>query len=149
MATFSAELLLNGKTATGIEVPATVIDSIGGGKRAAVVVSFSGYDYRTTVGVVDGRSMIPVSSEHRAAAGVTAGDLLDVTITLDELPREIEVPSDLAKALKASANARRVFDSLSPSNKKRHVVSVTSAKTDETRQRRIAKAIAELESNAG
>lgn len=149
MATFSAELLLNGKTATGIEVPASVIESLGGGKRAAAVVSFSGYSYRTTIGAMDGRSMIPVSAEHRAAAGVKAGDLLDVTITLDELPREIEVPSGLAKALKASANARRVFDSLSPSNKKRHVVSVTSAKTDETRQRRIDKAIAELESAAG
>jgi len=146
MAKFSAELALNGKTATGIEVPPSVIESLGGGKRPAVVVGLGGYSYRTTIGVMGGRYLIPVSAEHRAAAGVQAGDLLSVTLTLDDHPRDIEVPSDLAKALKASPDARRAFDALSPSNKKRHVLSVTSAKTDETRQRRIAKAIEELES---
>ena len=95
-----------------------------------------------------GRYLIPVSAEHRAAAGVQAGDQLSVTLTLDQAPRDIEVPVDLAKALKASATAGRAFNALSPSGKKRHVLSVTGAKTEETRQRRIAKAIAELESGS-
>jgi len=146
MAEFFAELALNGKTATGIEVPPSVIESLGGGKRPAVVVGFGGYSYRTTIGVMGGRHLIPVSAEHRAAAGVQAGDQLKVTLTLDDAPRDVEVPSDLAKALKGSPDARRAFDALSPSNRKRHVQSVTSAKTDETRQRRIAKVVEELES---
>jgi hypothetical protein len=148
MSEFTAELELNGKTATGIEVPPSVIESLAGGKRPAVVVGFGGYSYRTTVGVMGGRYMIPVSAEHRAAAGVQAGDRLTVTLTLDDVPREVEVPSDLAKALRASPEARQAFDDLSPSNKKRHVLSVTSAKTDETRQRRVAKAVEELKSGA-
>ena len=148
MTEFSAELELNGKTATGIEVPSSVIDSLGGGKRPAVVVAFGGYSYRTTVGVMGGRYLIPVSAEHRAAAGVQAGDVLTVSLQLDDAPRDVEVPSDLDLALKASPDARGAFDALSPSNKKRHVLSVTSAKTDETRQRRVAKAVAELESGA-
>ncbi len=143
---FTAELALNGKTATGIEVPQSVIESLGGGKRPAVVVELGGYSYRTTIGVMGGRSMIPVSAEHRTAAGVQAGDRLRVTLTLDEAPREIEVPSDLAEALRRSPAAGPAFDALSPSGKKRHVLSVTGAKTDETRRRRLAKAIAELES---
>ena len=148
MAEFSAELALHGKTATGIEVPASVIESLGGGKRPPVVVGFSGYSYRTTIGVMSGRYLIPVSAEHRAAAGVQAGDTLTVTLTLDDAPREVEVPADLASALKAHPDARRTFDALPPSHRKAHVVSVTSAKTDETRQRRIAKAIDMLESGA-
>lgn len=148
MVEFSADLTLNGKTATGIEVPPSVIESLSGGKRPAVVVEFGGYSYRTTIGVMGGRYLIPVSAEHRAAAGVQAGDLLSVTLTLDDAPRDIEVPSDLAKALKASPEASRAFDALSPSNKKRHVVSVTGAKTDETRQRRLVRVIEELESGA-
>jgi Bacteriocin-protection, YdeI or OmpD-Associated/Domain of unknown function (DUF1905) len=148
MATFSAVLALDGKTATGIEVPEGVIESLGGGKRPAVVVELRGYSFRTTIGVMGGRYLIPVSADRRAAAGVQAGDLLDVTITLDESPREVEVPSDLAGALEGSPAAGRAFNALSPSGKKRHVLSVTGAKTDETRQRRIAKAIAELESGS-
>jgi len=147
MVEFSAELELNGKTATGIEVPANVIESLGGGKRPAVVVELGGYSYRTTIGVMGGRCLIPVSAEHRGAAGVQAGDRLRVTLTLDDAPRDIEVPSDLAEALRASPAAGRVFDALSPSNRKRHVLSVSGAKTDETRQRRLAKVIDELESS--
>ena len=148
MAEFSAELALNGKAATGIEVPPRVIESLGGGKRPAVVVGFGGYSYRTTIGVMGGRYLISVSAEHRAAAGVEAGDQLKVTLTLDDGPRDVEVPSDLAKALKAIPDARRAFDALSPSARKRHVLSVTSAKTDETRQRRVAKVVEELEPSA-
>ena len=117
MATFSAELALNGKTATGIDVPAPVIESLGGGRRPAVLVAFRGYSYRTTVGVRGGRCLIPVSAEHRAAAGVQAGDRLEVTLTLDDAPREVEVPSDLAEALQSSPTASRSFEALSPSGR--------------------------------
>lgn len=148
MAKFKADLRLNGKTATGIDVPEQVIERLGGGKRPAVVVGFAGHSYRTTIGVMGGRYLIPVSAEQRAAAGVKAGDRLDVTLELDLAPREVEVPADLAAALRKNSTAREAFDSLSPSNKKRHTLSVESAKTDETRQRRVARAIAELESGA-
>lgn len=148
MVEFSAVLGLHGKTATGIEVPSIVIDSLGGGRRPAVVVELRGYTFRTTLGVMGGRSLIPVSAEHRAAAGVEAGDVLDVGLTLDDAPRDVEVPADLAEALDASPEARRAFDALPPSGRKRHVLSVTGAKTDETRRRRLVKAVEELESGS-
>jgi Bacteriocin-protection, YdeI or OmpD-Associated/Domain of unknown function (DUF1905) len=143
MPKFSATLQLNGKTATGIEVPEKVIDQLGGGKRPAIVVSFSGHSYRTTIGVMGGRYLIPVSAEQRAAAGVSAGDKLSVTVTLDEAPRDVEVPDDLAAALK-KAKLRPAFDALSPSRRKAHILSVTGAKAEETRKRRVDKVIAEL-----
>jgi uncharacterized protein YdeI (YjbR/CyaY-like superfamily) len=75
---------------------------------------------------------------------VSAGDQVDLDLELDTTPRSVEVPSDLAAALDAEPTARRTFDALSNSNKSWHVLQVTGAKTDETRQRRIAKSIATL-----
>ena len=51
---------------------------------------------------------------------------------------------DLAAALKKDAKAKKTFDALSYSNKGWHVSSIEGAKTDETRQRRIAKSVAAL-----
>jgi uncharacterized protein YdeI (YjbR/CyaY-like superfamily) len=67
---------------------------------------------------------------------------VDVDIELDTEPREVVVPPDLAAALDAEPQARRFFDGLSYSNKSRHALSVQGAKTEETRQRRIAKSVA-------
>jgi hypothetical protein len=144
MVAFTAELELHGRTATGIAVPESVVAALGGGRRPAVAVAFHGYSYRTTLGVMDGRSMIPVSAEHRAAAGVAAGDLLDVDLVLDDAPRVVEVPPELAQALRENPAAGRAFDALSPSARKRHVLAITGAKTDATRDRRLASIIDEL-----
>nr|WP_307327543.1 YdeI/OmpD-associated family protein [Microbacterium sp. SORGH_AS_1204] len=122
---------------TGIEVPPEVIDQLGGGKRAAVVVDVNGYVYASTVGVMGGRFLIPFSSDKRAATGLSGGDAITVTLTLDTAPRTVEVPDDLAAAL-AEAGVRASFDTLSPSARKAHVTSVESAKAADTRARRIA-----------
>ena len=69
---FRAMILLSGKTATGIAVPAAVVDGLGGGKRPAVSVRINGYAYRSTVAPMGGVFMLPISSEHRQGAGVAA-----------------------------------------------------------------------------
>jgi hypothetical protein len=141
---FRAELELNGKTATGIEVPASVLEALGGGRRAAVRVTLREHTYRTTVGAMGGRAMVPVSAEVRAAAGVAAGDGLDVRIELDTEPRTVELPADLAAAFAAASAAGPAFAALSPSQQKELVRSVESAKKPETRQRRIQTALDNL-----
>ena len=88
--------------------------------------------------------MLPVSAEVRGGAGVAAGDELEIDVELDTTPREVVVPEDLGAALDADADARRFFDGLSYSNKRRIVLSVEGAKTAETRERRIGKAVASL-----
>ena len=65
-------------------------------------------------------------------------------MALDTDKREVAVPAELARALEAEPRARATFDALSNSNKSWHVLQVTGAKTDETRERRIAKSIATL-----
>ena len=144
MVNFRTVIELGGKTATGFEVPASVVEAFGRGKRVPVRVTIGPHTYRSTVAVMDGRYLLPLSAENREAAGVRAGDEVDVTLELDDAPREVELPDDLAAALDAEPAARRTFDALSNSNQRYHVLQVTGAKSDETRQRRIAKSIATL-----
>ncbi|GAA2342679.1 YdeI/OmpD-associated family protein [Dactylosporangium salmoneum] len=141
---FTAELVLGGKTATGIRVPAAVVDALGKGKKPAVTVTINGHTYRSTVAVMGGEYMLPVSAEVRAAAGIAAGDEVEADVELDTAPRVVEVPADLAAALDAAPGARAAFSSLSYSNQRQHVLSVEGAKTPATRERRVAKAVAAL-----
>ena len=141
---FTAVLELHGKTATGLVVPPEVVEGLGGGKRPAVVVTLGGHSYRTTVGVMGGRSLLPVSAENRAAAGLAPGDEVEVDVELDTAPREVEVPADLAAALDGEPGLRSRFDALSPSRRKEHVRSVESAKAEATRARRVAAVLATL-----
>jgi hypothetical protein len=145
---FHATIRLDGKTATGIEVPADVLAALGPGKRPKVRVTIHGYTYPSTVGSMGGRSLIPVSAEVRAQAGVAAGDEVDVDLVADTEPRQVEVPADLATALGREPAAREAFDKLSYSGQRRHVVAIEQAKTAETRGRRIDKAITELSAAA-
>jgi hypothetical protein len=138
---FRATLLQSGKTATGFEVPEAFVAALGRGKRPSVKVTINGYTYRNTVAVMGGVFMIGVSAENRAGAGVAGGDEMDVDLELDTAPREVTVPPDFAAALDRDADARRTFDGLSYSNRQWHVLSIEGAKTDETRQRRIARSI--------
>ncbi len=144
MAVFRTTVLQTGKTATGIVVPEAVVASLGQGKRPPVRVTINGYTYRNTVGTVSGRSMVSVSSGVRDAAHLAAGDEVEVEITLDNGPRVVPVPRDLAKALAKDATARRAFEQLSNSRKQRLTLPIEQAKTDETRQRRVGKAIEDL-----
>ncbi|RZS29684.1 uncharacterized protein DUF1905 [Herbihabitans rhizosphaerae] len=138
---FHATLELGGKTATGIEVPVDVVETLGSGKRPPVHVTINGHTYRSTVASMGGRYMLPVSAEQRGKAGVAAGDELEVTVELDTEPRTVEIPEDFATALDASPAARAFFDTLSYSHQLRHVLAIEGAKAPETRQRRITKAI--------
>jgi len=142
---FRSTIELGGKTATGLRVPDDVIERLGAGKRPAVRVTIGGHMYRSTVAPMGGVFMLPLSAENREAAGVAAGDEVDVGIELDTEPREVSVPSDFAAALKRSPNAKKTFDALSYSRKRAHVLSIEGAKTPETRKRRIDKSIAELQ----
>jgi hypothetical protein len=141
---FRTTVELGGKTATGFQVPADVVAGLGPGKRPPVRVTIGGHTYRSTVASMGGRFMVPLSAEHRNSAGVAAGDEVEVDIELDTEPREVSVPPDFTDALDHDADARRHFDGLSYSNKRRYVISIEEAKTAETRQRRIAKAVSEL-----
>ena len=141
---FHSVVQLGGKTATGIPVPEEVVAGLGSSKRPPVRVTINGHTYRSTLASRGGQFMLPISAENRAGAEVAAGDEVDVDIELDTEPREVTVPPDLAEALEREVDAKRYFDGLSYSQKQRHVLPIEQAKTTETRQRRIDKALSML-----
>ena len=142
---FRTTIQLEGKTATGFRVPPDVVETLGGGrKRPPVTVTINGYTYRSTVAAYGDVFMLPLAAEHRTAAGVAAGDEIDVDLELDTAPRDVEVPADFAAALDAEPAARATFDALSNSNRKWHVLNVEGTKNPDTRQRRIEKSVATL-----
>lgn len=141
---FRTTILLAGKTATGIQVPTDVVAALGPSKRPPVRVTINGYTYRSTVAVMAGAFMLPVSAEIRGNANVAAGDEVEVDLELDAEPRDVTVPPDFAEALDRDADARRFFDGLSYSHRRRIVMEIEDAKTAETRQRRIDKAVGTL-----
>jgi hypothetical protein len=138
---FRTELLSNGKTATGVEVPADVMTALAAGRKPAVKVILNGYPYRSSVATVDGKPMIGVSADVRAAAGVSAGQVVDVDLELDTDKREVAVPPELAALLAADPAARAAYDKLSYSNQRRIVEPIDQTKSPETRQRRIDRAM--------
>jgi hypothetical protein len=140
---FLTTIVLDGNN-TGIEVPEAVVAQLGPGKRYPVVVTVGEHSYRSSVSVYKGRFMISLSAENRKRAGVSGGDEVEVDIVLDEAPREVELPVELSSALADDPKAKAAFDALSFSNRNRIALSVETAKSAETRARRVAKAIDEL-----
>ena len=140
-AKFRTTVLGNDKSALGIEIPADAVASLGPSKRPPVRVTINGKSYRSTVAVMGGKFMVGVSAENRKIVSVAAGDKVDVTLELDSEPRVVTVPPDFKKALDRHTEAKRFFDGLSYSKRQWFVLGIEGAKTAETRERRIAKAV--------
>jgi hypothetical protein len=129
---------------TGIEVPAEMVAQLGAGKRPAVVVDVNDFRYRSTIAPMGGQYLIPFSAARRDESGIGGGDAIEVTLTVDQEPRTVEVPEDLKAALDGSAGALAAWDALSHSRRKEHVRSVEDAKKPETRARRVAAVVDKL-----
>ena len=120
------------------------VATLGGGKRAAVRVSIADRTARLRLAVMGGENLIGLSKAARAELAVETGDEVTVTIELDETPREVDVPADLAAALAADPAAAAAFEGLAFSHRKEYAVWVADAKREETRLRRVAQAIDRL-----
>jgi uncharacterized protein YdeI (YjbR/CyaY-like superfamily) len=92
-----------------------------------------------------GRYLVGISAEVRAITGVAAGDEIDVDIELDTAPRVVAVPDDLRRAFERNPRARRAFEALSYSRQQRYTLPIERAKTDDTRESNVHKAIRELQ----
>jgi hypothetical protein len=137
----TAQLQATGGNTTGFRIPDEFVSSLGGGGRPKVVVTVQGYQYRSSIAKMGGEYWLGVSAERRTAAGVSAGDVLELDIVLDTQERTVDVPEDLALALAAEPAAQATWDKLAPSHRKAHVDAVLGAKAAETRARRIAKSV--------
>ena len=140
--TFRTELLKGDGDTTGFVIPDKVVEAMGQGKRPKVTVTINGkFSYPNTVAVMGGQYMIGISKERRKLAGVSGGEMIEVTLELDTTPRAMEVPRDLQKALDKDEAARAFFAALSYSNQRRHIDPINDARTPETRARRIERSV--------
>jgi hypothetical protein len=135
------ELRATGGATTGFQVPDAFVEKLGGGGRPKVVVTVNSYEFRSSIARMGGEYWLGVSAARRAEAGVEAGQTYDLAIVLDTRERTIDVPEDLARALAADPAAQAFFDGLSFSNKRWHVEQILGAKTEATRERRVAKSV--------
>ncbi|TCN44108.1 uncharacterized protein DUF1905 [Kribbella orskensis] len=140
METFEAVIQEANGGGAYVEVPAEVLDALGGGGRIPVQATFDGIAYRGSIASMGGCMALGVLKQIRSDLGKGPGDSVVVTVTRDDAERTVEVPDDLAAAL-AAAGAREAFDKLSFSHRREHVNAITEAKKPETRTRRIAKAV--------
>jgi Bacteriocin-protection, YdeI or OmpD-Associated/Domain of unknown function (DUF1905) len=128
--------------AAAVVLDETQVAAVGeGAKRFPVVATVNGYTWRTSVARMGGEFVLGLNREVRDGAGVQAGDEAEVTIELDEAPREVEVPADLAAALAADPRAAASFGRMAFTHRKEYARWIAEAKRDDTRQRRLAQAV--------
>jgi len=127
-----------GEDAGGITIPFDV-NEVFGAARVPAVARVNGTEYRTTIVRMGGEWLIPVRREIRERAGVAIGNRVTVELERDDAPREVEVPPELAELL--DDDSRAFFDSLSFTHRREYVEWITSAKREETRGRRLEKAV--------
>lgn len=127
-----------------VEVPDAAITALGRGRRPPIVIEVDGYRYRSTPAVYGGRTLLGFRRDVQAAAGLNAGQRVELLFELDEEPREVAVPPDLEAALRGVPSAEAAFAALSFTRRREHVESVEGARSDETRRRRIERIVTSL-----
>ena len=143
--TFHTTLWAAGGKNVAIVVPEDVVAAFGRGKRVPVVVTIDGgYQYRNTIASMGGQFLISFNAETRKSTGRGAGDDVEVRLDLDDAPRVVVVPDDLAAELAHDDVAKAAWEKLSYSHQRAHAESITGAKAPATRARRVAKVLAAL-----
>ena len=133
--------VIGGGSAVGIEVPAEKMAELGPAKRYPVVVTVNGYAYRNSVSWYKGAFMIAFSAENRAAAGLTDGGKVEVSLEVDDAPRILELPDELTAAMQ-DAGVYDAFRALSYSKQRGLAEPWMAAKSQETRDKNLAKIVA-------
>ena len=121
-----------------VEVPLD-IRALFGRARAPVKATVNGHPFRSTIAVYGGTYYLGLNREVRNAAGVEVGDVLTIDLERDEDERTVDVPDDLGAALDPAT--RSTFDRLSFTHRREYVRWIEEAKREETRARRVAKAV--------
>ena len=130
---------------TLVPVPRQVAAKLGLKGMPKVHAVIAGQPYRgSLMPMGDGTYCLGVLKSIQEAAGVKQGDTVTVELELDKAPRVVELSADLAKAIARDKKASAAWDKLSFTNKKEMARGLEEAKKPETRERRLAAAIAQL-----
>ncbi len=147
MKQFKFKVRIEGKEAgvvAAITPPFDVVEAFGTRARVPIRGTINGFPFRSSLMPMGGCHMMPVRKTLRDGAGVNPGDVVSVVMERDEAERIVEAPALLKKELEKNKTVRANWEKLSFTAKKEIALSITSAKQEETRSRRLAKAVAIL-----
>jgi hypothetical protein len=127
---------------TRLQIPFDVYACYGTRGRVSVTGTINGFEFQSSL-FPDGEGgfHMMVNKQMQREAGVKPGDVVDVVMRLDAGQRSVAVPADVEAAMKLDKEAQAGFHKMTPSARKEYVDWITSAKQQETRERRIAKAL--------
>jgi hypothetical protein len=112
-----------------------------GEARPAVAGTLNGTPFRGRLSVYGGQTYLGLKKEVRDAAGIDVGDAVDVALARDEAPREVDVPPALLVAFERDSAAKAAFARLAFTHRNEYARWIAEAKKEETRGRRVAKAL--------
>ena len=135
---FRATVIPSGNAA-GVQIPAAVMKTLGPAARPPIVITINGHSWRSRVALMRGQHLIGMSRAARVACGIAEGDAVEVDIELDNEPRNVPEPLDLAEALNRDPKARAAFDRLPYGLKRKYVAAIEEAKSADVRSRRLEK----------
>jgi Bacteriocin-protection, YdeI or OmpD-Associated/Domain of unknown function (DUF1905) len=124
-----------------IYAPFDVEKEFGTRGRVPIRGTLNGKPYRSSLMNMGDGHMMPVRKSLQQACNVKAGDVVPWTVEHDVDERTIEAPEPLVDEFKKNKAARETWDKLSFTHKREYAEWLTGAKKEETRERRITKAI--------
>lgn len=142
---------IDGKEAgvvAAITPPVNVIDWFGARARVPIRGTINGFPFRSSLMPMRGCHMMPVNKTLCRGAGVMPGDIVDVVMKRDAEERTVEAPPELKKELARSKAAQKRWDELAFTHKKEMANSISGAKQEDTRKRRLAKVMQVLRTGA-
>jgi hypothetical protein len=122
-----------------ITPPVDVIEWFGTRARVPIRGTINGFPFRSSLMPMGGCHMMPVNKTLCRGAGMQPGDVVDVVMERDVEERTVEAPPELKKELARSKVARERWEGLAFTHKKEMANSISGAKQEETKERRLAK----------
>jgi hypothetical protein len=138
---FTVKLDGKGSSVAWLNAPFEVVKVFGTRARVPVRGTINGFPFRSSLMPMGGCHGMAINKTMRDGAGIKAGDTVSVVMERDESERTVEVPPILKKELAKSKTAQTNWKGLSFTSQKEIVVSINGAKQEETRTRRLAKAM--------
>lgn len=128
-------------SAAWMNAPFDVMQVFGTRARVPVRGTINGFPFRSSLMPMGGCHGMAVNKTIRDGAGIKAGDTVSVVMERDDAERSVEVPPALKKELAKTKTAKANWEKLSFTNQKEIALSISGAKQEETRERRLAKAM--------
>ena len=128
-------------SAAWMNAPFDVMRVFGTRARVPVRGTINGSPFRSSLMPMGGCHGMAVNKTIRDGAGIKTGDTVSVVMERDDAERSVEVPPALKKELAKTKTAKANWEKLSFTNQKEIALSISGAKQEETRERRLAKAM--------